>query len=288
MSAHPPPAGDELLSLQEAADRLKVHYMTAYRWVRRGDLPAYKTGGRLRVRLADLTAFVADRAVELALPEPEGRTQWPAHVDRLEAALRDGDTSDANALVRRVIAHGATAGDVYLHLLTPALHRIGTAWAEGRIGVAEEHRATEIVGALMGRLGEGFRRRGPSRGVAVTLTPVDDLHALGAAMVADFLRAGGFEVHHLGPNVPADDLAAFLDRVDADVVAVSVTGPGHDPAELRRLVVAARRSRDRVVVFGGQAVTPALAMAAGARHIGDLRALAGQLADADRPKPPDA
>jgi MerR family transcriptional regulator, light-induced transcriptional regulator len=50
----------ELLTLHEAADRLKVHYMTAYRWVRRGDLPAFKAGGRLRVRAGDLTRFVED------------------------------------------------------------------------------------------------------------------------------------------------------------------------------------------------------------------------------------
>ena len=40
---------DDLLTLQEAADELKVHYMTAYRWVRKGELEAFKAGGRLRV-----------------------------------------------------------------------------------------------------------------------------------------------------------------------------------------------------------------------------------------------
>ena len=37
------PTPGDLITLQEAAERLSVHYMTAYRWVRRGELPAFKT-----------------------------------------------------------------------------------------------------------------------------------------------------------------------------------------------------------------------------------------------------
>ena len=42
------------ISLREVAELLGVHYMTAYRYVRTGMLPAEKDGAEWRVRLTDL------------------------------------------------------------------------------------------------------------------------------------------------------------------------------------------------------------------------------------------
>lgn len=274
------PMGREsgLLTLQEAADRLRVHYMTAYRWVRRGELPAFKAGGRLRVRLSDLDRFLKEREVDVALPTAAARrTDWPTHVDRLTHQLIEGESVEASGLVRKVVADGAPVGEVYIHLLTPALHRVGEEWAAGRIGVGIEHRATEIAGALMARLGEAFRRRGPSRGTAVTLTMPGDHHRLAAAMVADFLRAGGYDVHHLGADVRIEDLRLFLQAVPTDVVAVSITNPDFDPTVLQDLVTVAQKEHDAITVVGGQGASRVVIEAAGAIHVADLERLSTRL-----------
>lgn len=268
----------ELLTLQEAADRLRVHYMTAYRWVRRGELPAFKAGGRLRVRGGDLSRFLAERQVDVASPAAAPRrTDWPVHVDRLTRLLLDGASVEASGLVRKVVADGAPVGEVYISLLAPALYRIGEEWAAGRVPIAVEHRATEIASAIMARLGESFRRRGPSRGVAVTLTMPGDEHRLASAMVADFLRGGGYEVHHLGSNVAVDELRLFLQMVPTDVVAVSATH--HlDPVVLAELVKAVQEERPgTVVVVGGQAAHPDVVAAAGGVHVDSLAGLTARL-----------
>lgn len=224
-------ATDDLLTLQEAADQLKVHYMTAYRWVRRGDLQAFKAGGRLRVRREALEDYIAAREVRTGLPEGTsgGRRNWDQHVTRLTDLLLRGEPSETNALVGKIIGDGATAGEIYTQLLTPSLHRIGELWENGDVNVAVEHRATEICGAVMNRLADHFRRRGPRRGVAVTLAAPGEAHGLATAMIADFLRGAGWQVHHLGRDVPISDLEMFLDIVPADVVCVSLsqqTRPG--------------------------------------------------------------
>lgn len=277
----PPSAdgGSELLTLQEAADRLRVHYMTAYRWVRRGELPAFKAGGRLRVRGADLNRFLADREVDVASPAAAPRrTDWPTHVDRLTGLLLDGSLVEANGLVRKVVADGAPVGEVYINLLAPALHRIGEEWAAGRIVVGVEHRATEIAQSIIARLSENFRRRGPSRGIAVTLTMPGDEHRLASCMVADFLRGGGYDVHHLGNQVTLDDLQLFLRVVPADIVAVSVTFDDYDPVVLAALVAAVHAERpDAVVIVGGQAARREVVEAAGATHVDALAALTTRL-----------
>jgi MerR family transcriptional regulator, light-induced transcriptional regulator len=268
----------DLLTLQEAADALKVHYMTAYRWVRRGELPAFKAGGRLRVRRSDLEDFVAARAVDTALPAGDARrTDWPVHVERLHALLAEGAAADAGAMVRKVIADGAPVGDVYLRLLTPALHRIGEDWETGRLGVAEEHRATAIVNGIMARLAEHFRRRGPARGTVVTVTPPDETHGVAAAMAADFLRAGGFDVHHLGTDVPVADLRRFVTAVHPTAVVISVTRPDLPREVLADVVEAASASNGVLPVLGGQGIDPATAERLGAAHAEDLAELVGLL-----------
>lgn len=268
----------ELLTLQEAAGRLKVHYMTAYRWVRRGELPALKTGGRLRVRAEDLDRFLSDREIDVGRPSPTvRRTNWTVHVDRLTGLLLDGRAIEAVSMVRKVVSDGAPAGDVYIHLIAPALHRVGEEWAQGRIGVAVEHRATEIASVVIVKLGDYFRRRGPSRGTAVTLTPPGEQHCLPPLMVADFLRGAGYDVHHLGRDVPAVELGKFVRLTRTDVVAISITMELENAELLRSLVTSASGNSERLVVVGGQGSSPAMAEAAGAVHIADLAQLTERL-----------
>lgn len=51
-------------TLQDVAERLKVSYRTVYRWVRAGDLPAYKLGQDWRVEDSDLRKFLKARKAQ--------------------------------------------------------------------------------------------------------------------------------------------------------------------------------------------------------------------------------
>ena len=65
---------DETLSLHEAAEALGVHYMTAYRYVRLGVLPAHREGRSWRVRRVDLDT--------LGEETPPAQMRKPADWDR--------------------------------------------------------------------------------------------------------------------------------------------------------------------------------------------------------------
>ena len=269
----------DVLTLQEAASRLKVHYMTAYRWVRSGALPAFKAGGRLRVRDEDLERFMRTRSVDVALPSPgRSRTDWATHRRRLYGLLRAGESTEAAALTRKVVADGASVGDVYVELIAPALHRIGDDWAAGTLTVADEHRASEIAKALVARIGEAFRRHGPALGTVAILTPPGEQHGLATTMVADVLRGGGFDVHQLGPDVPVGELERFLQAVPCDAVCVSLTRTDLDPDAVQGVVATAAHAHARVVV-GGQGADADHAACWGAGHVADLGTLPGALAD---------
>jgi PAS domain S-box-containing protein/excisionase family DNA binding protein len=58
------------MNLKVAAERLGVHYQTAYRWVRSGELTAMRVGTRYDVSEAAIARFTAGRRAVLYVPEP--------------------------------------------------------------------------------------------------------------------------------------------------------------------------------------------------------------------------
>jgi excisionase family DNA binding protein len=245
------------LKLQEAADLLGVHYMTAYRYVRLGQLIATKAGGTWHVTHEDLEGFRSThRAV--VVPTIDGsrrKVRWDL---RIETCLVSGDAGGAWSIVESALASSLSPKQVYLDVLQPAMVSIGQRWEVGELDVAVEHRATGIVGRMVGRLGPRFNRRGRRRGVVLVGAPSGEHHGLAVAMLADLIRDGGYEVIDIGSDVPTASFANAA-RCKPLAVCISVTRASslRDAAE----VVAAIRAIDAdvLIVLGGQGATNALA-----------------------------
>ena len=80
---------DAVLTLQEVADELGVHYMTAYRYVRLGVLDASKSGGVWQVQRVAVDRFreQAASAGNGASGKVGARTRKAPWAARLEARL---------------------------------------------------------------------------------------------------------------------------------------------------------------------------------------------------------
>ena len=238
------------LTLHEVADELGVHYMTAYRYVRIGVLPARKAGRTWRVSRDDLDAYLTKDS----RPTLRGDAPWE---ERLSRRLVAGDEAGAWKVVEAALAAGSTAEDAVTQVIAPAMRRVGDLWEQGEIGVDEEHTASAVCLRLLGRLGSRFARRGVSRGTVVVGTTREDLHGLPTAMVAEALRQAGFEVIDLGPMVPPEAFAATAARTDRLVaVGVSATLAGQDDA-VRETVAKVREAVEVPVVVGGRAIESA-------------------------------
>jgi excisionase family DNA binding protein len=61
---------DELLTVPEVAERLRVRTMTIYRWIEDGKLPAMQVGKHYRIRTVDLEAMLENSRVGLGPPDP--------------------------------------------------------------------------------------------------------------------------------------------------------------------------------------------------------------------------
>lgn len=237
------------LTLQEAAARLGVHYMTMYRYVRLGLIEAEKHAG---------TWHVSEEALEALHHPPASRhdpaAPWSA---RLESRLVAGDVTGAWSLIEAALASGKEPVEIYVDVLAPALRSIGDRWAQGDLDVDDEHIATAVAHRLVGRMSARFTRRGRDRGSVVAAMPPGERHGLGLSMLADVLRGAGYHVLDLGPDTPVASLVRAIERTE-DLRAVCIGVVMEERLAAAAEMVAAVRKAvgpDVVVLAGGAAIT---------------------------------
>ena len=211
----------ERLSLREAADELGLHYMTVYRYVRTGLLPATKDGGMWWVKLADLGNLQVSPSAEVG----RGKRDLARLVPRLVNALVSGDESGVWRIADSQKQAGCGIEEFCIDLLVPAMDKIGNEWQEGSRSIADEHRASALVPSLLGRLRTTPRPSGRKRGLVIVGCPPTEEHSIPASIFEELLRGRRFEVQNLGANTPPFsfvDVCADADRLLAVAFSVSV------------------------------------------------------------------
>lgn len=212
---------DEDVELQVAAERLGVHYQTAYGWVRSGRLPATLVRGRYRIAPAALTAFATQRDRPRAPAPRRPRNGFAETATKMFDHLVDGAERQARSIVSGLIDDGVGFTTVMQDVLVPALRLIGDEWVADRLTIAVEHRASAIVERIIG--GHVPTPRGRRRGIAVVAALAGDRHTLPTSMAAAALREDNWHVHHLGADVPDDALVRFCDEHSVALVVLTVT-----------------------------------------------------------------
>ncbi|HMG42508.1 MAG TPA: helix-turn-helix domain-containing protein [Acidimicrobiales bacterium] len=250
------------LNLKQVARALGVHYMTAYRYVRQGRLPAVREGNVWMVDPADvesLASQVERRAPDCGVTDDcdpgagaRGPVDW---LGRFRDRLLAGDEVGGWTVVSQALASGYSPQWCYLELISAAMAGIGEGIASGRLAVADQYVATATAQRVGARLGARFRRRGRSRGTVVLGAPTGERHALPIAVVSDLVRLAGFTVVELGADVPPEAFGLAARRAERPIaVGIGVTTVAHLDAA-RAAVARVRADAPGVpVLIGGQAV----------------------------------
>jgi excisionase family DNA binding protein len=98
-----------MLTVQEAADHVRLTQWAIYRAIQRGDLAAFKPGGRLRIYEADLKAWLESTRVASKQRRPSGSARV-ASASAMDGALRSRPPADSlRARVRARRDRQATA-----------------------------------------------------------------------------------------------------------------------------------------------------------------------------------
>ena len=232
------------IDLTAAAEQLGVHYQTAYKWVRSGALPARRVGGRYVLDPNEVAAFGERRSMPDAVPRRRPRGGYEQLRQQMTTALNDGDESTVRRLVAGLVDNGVALTTVTHELLVPALLHIGSEWHAGRLPIWVEHRASAIVQRLLGE--HDPNPRGRRRGTAMVAALSGDHHGLPTSMAAAALREDNWRVHHLGADMPADELVHFCEQHEVDLAVLTVTIPERRPL--------ANKTAERIEQLGTRAL----------------------------------
>ena len=158
-------------------------------------------------------------------------------------------------------------------LLQPGLHEIGDLWYRGRVGVADEHRATAIVESVLEELLPTPSADPVPLGSRCLLASVGtEQHRLGLRALALALEDDGWSVDHMSSCLPVPELLGYVREHRPQVVGLSA---GYLPS-LRHIELALRGLREErlPVMVGGAAFSrvPTLWRRLGAdAHAADAR-----------------
>ncbi len=123
-------------------------------------------------------------------------------------------------------------------VVVPILQKIGESWREGEIKILHEHKAIETIRNALQSMTVSQSSFSDSAKTIVFAVPAKHFHDLGALIAAVSAISEGWKAEFLGPNLPAEEIAAAALMLKARIAAVSIVYPENDAetmAELKKL-----------------------------------------------------
>ena len=189
---------------------------------------------------------------------------------------------EALALARQMLA-GGTDPLAIIGEAGEAMQTIGRRYAEGEAFIPELIMGGEIMKTLSQEVlpEGGAPDAGGAKGTVVIGTVRGDIHDIGKDIVVLLLGMGGYTVHDLGIDVPAEDFVTAVKEHDADIVALSgLLTLAFDAMKSTVEGIAAAGLRDQVkIMIGGAAVDANVCAYTGADGWGNDVGHAVRLAD---------
>ena len=190
--------------------------------------------------ISEIARLNEDQLLQIVHPgtmEPAKNSEVPAEdenlvfehtLNRFLQAIDEYDCTEASNVLNNASLYLDTRSFL-LFMVTPLMRKIGELWADGDIGVGQEHLATEIVkGTLYTvRKQAGFHLEGPK---VIIATPPSCLHEFGASIAGILATHQGWNPVYLGPNIPYEELmeAAHCVQPRAILLAIqTILSPDH-------------------------------------------------------------
>jgi len=211
-----------------------------------------------------------------AAPVPAGGASTPRALPLLAAQILEAlgrmEEAPAAQLLSEALAL-YTVEQVVEQLVYPALVQVGEYWLRGDWSVAQEHFASAFMRGRLANLLHSSPFNTGGRPVLVACAP-DELHEIGALIVALYLRRSGYRVLYLGQNVPLDSLLSIVRTLRLTAIFCSASRPD-TAGNLRPLVdllqaASAQIGYRPLLAFGGAVFNrhPQLAEQMGAVYLG--------------------
>jgi methanogenic corrinoid protein MtbC1 len=149
-----------------------------------------------------------------------------AAIERLDYAEAERELSLlAAVLAPRELVH---------RVAQPLLQRVGEAWHEGKLGVAQEHMTSALLRNLLGALIPLYRRTTPA-GKLLFATPSGEHHEFGILLSAMLAVGGGLGIVYLGANLPAEEIVVAAQKTAPQAVVLGFIGANGAKAAMEEL-----------------------------------------------------
>ena len=153
---------------------------------------------------------------------PARRDTPPSQYARqLYQALIAHDESRASDLLREAQAL-FDLNTICVNVITPALADIGNDWYNGKVRITTEHFASALIRGKLLTLLQAYPTKRSAAYLLVGCAPTEQ-HEISSLMFAVMLRAAGYRVEYLGPDIPIDDLVEYAAEEHPDMVILTAT-----------------------------------------------------------------
>lgn len=139
-------------------------------------------------------------------------------------------------------------------IVAPLLEIIGNMWKTGEIRILHEHISTAVIRKFLTTLidNNSITTNAPSILIA---TPKGQLHELGALIVGVIASSDGWNVTYMGPDLPGEEIAAAIERLNPKIVALSIVYPSDDfTLDKEMLKLQKLLSKNSIIIAGGRSV----------------------------------
>jgi len=194
----------------------------------------------------------------------------PAIISPILAAIEKFDMTAASEEINR-LATTLAPRDVIYQVMVPLMNEVGVRWHDGRLAIAQQHLASQMLRDLLGSMIRLFR---PSRSRVrmVFATPAGESHEFGIQAASALASMAGIEPVYLGTNLPAAEITQAAQRTAAQVIVLGITLPSESTAAEVGAVAAAMPETTELWLGGGGASIDVSASGRSAVRLDDLPA----------------
>lgn len=251
------------LSPKQVAQALGVSESSLKRWCDRGDIAVTKTaGGHRRIPREAVVRFLRDHGMEAKQPDllgiPAGARlaarQESEVLPRMISTLERGDERELSALLTGLFLANTTVAEIADNFIGTAFTAIGDKWSHGELEIYQEHRAVAVTLSALGKLGAFLPIPSAAAPVAMSATLSGDPYTLSLTLIELALREIGWNTIQLGPDHPADTLAAAIDDIQPRLLCINVSHIANEArllAGLEQLYEVASTTGTALAIGGG-------------------------------------
>ena len=157
----------------------------------------------------------------------------------LQESLSDIFDMNPNKLEKTFLKASVELSQLHLmdKLIVPLIYKIGEMWKSGDMRISHEHLSSSIIKNFLLNIIKNSHPNESAPKIVVT-TPSGQLHELGALISACVASFEGWSIIYLGPNLPAEEIASAVRRINAKFISLSIVYPlddSHLEEQLKRL-----------------------------------------------------